>query len=381
MINNLLIQADKKVLVAGELSKMNKSSNHGINRIDALGDIDEQFNSPRIGFNDTVTAIIQDHDGRIIIAGTYMSPTSNTKSYIVGLNQDGTVGDWFKSEFPDGSIHALLRLGDGKLLAGGQFNNLKGSLQHGLTRLTCDNDYDGTFKTEFHDRSSVLALNEQADGKILVGGNFQHGLAPNTQTNLVRLNTDGSNDSNFNHQVDDWVFSVLEQENGQVLIGGVFKQIDNKQRKYIARFNADGSLDNSFNPDLGEIGWVYSIALQADGRIVIGGEFTSVNGVERNHVARLNVDGSLDDYFDIGEGANASVKVVKMQDDGRILIGGEFTKFNDEPRHHIAKVNEDGSLDLGFGDSLDIEGDEEEDKFEMQEFVSSSRRNPVVNNR
>ena len=366
MINNLLIQADKKVLVAGEASEAKTGSIHGIIRLDALGDIDQLFNPPHVGLNDTVTAIIQDDNGRIIIAGTYMSATSSTKNYIVGLNQDGSPGDWFESEFPDGSILALLRQHDGKLIAGGRFNNLKDSKQHGLTRLTSGNEYDSTFQTQFHDGSWVLALNQQSDGKILAGGNFCHGLEPNIQKNLARFNSDGSADPSFTHELDDWVFSVLEQANGQILVGGLFKHIDDTERKYIARLNADGSLDTSFNPDLGAIGWVYSIAQQPDGRIIIGGEFTSVDGVERNHIARLNVDGSLDDYFDPGEGTNASVKVVKMQDDGRILIGGEFDRYNDEPRQHIAKVNEDGSLDLGFGASQERDLNEHEDKFEMQ---------------
>lgn len=380
MINNLLIQADKKVLVAGELSKVNKGSIHGIIRIDALGDIDDHFTSPNIGFNDAVTAIIQDDNGKIIIGGTYMSPTCSTKSFIVGLNEDGSIGDWFQSEYPDGSILSLLRQRDGKLLVGGRFNNLKGSEQHGLTRLTAENDYDSDFKTNFHDRSWVLSLNEQKDGKVLVGGNFLHGSEPHRHRNLMRFNAGGGVDLDFNHDVDDWVFSVLELHNGQIIIGGVFKTIDNNERKYIARFNVDGSIDKSFKPDLGEIGWVYSILQQPDGRILIGGEFTSVDGVERNHVARLNMDGSLDDYFDPGTAANASVKVVKLQDDGRILIGGEFTSYNEEPRHNIAKVNEDGSLDLGFGDSLNIETSEKENKFEMQEFVSPSRHRSMLNN-
>jgi hypothetical protein len=72
MIKDFVVQEDKKNLLAGELSDMNTSSIHSIIRVDALGDIDQQFSPPYIGLNDTVTAIIQDNNGRLIIAGTYM---------------------------------------------------------------------------------------------------------------------------------------------------------------------------------------------------------------------------------------------------------------------------------------------------------------------
>jgi uncharacterized delta-60 repeat protein len=233
----------------------------------------------------------------------------------------------------------LLRQRDGRLIAGGRFNDLKGSRQNGLTRLTSDNKYDDTFITQFDSLSWVLTLNQQQDGKILVGGNFIHALEPDTRQNLTRLNAYGSTDLSFVHKLDGWVFSVLEEANGQILFGGYFKHIDNTGYKYMARLNADCSLDESFKPDLGELGWVYCIDQQPDGRIIIGGEFTSVDGVQRSRVARVNEDGSLDDYFDPGEGTNESVKIVKVQDNGRIHLGREFDLYNNEPRQHIAKVN------------------------------------------
>ena len=98
-----------KKLNAGELSEMSMKSIHGILRLDAYGDIDPQFNPPHLGFNDTVTAMIHDDNGRIIIAGNYTYPTSSTQNYIVGLNEDGSYGDWFKPRFPNGSIPTMLR--------------------------------------------------------------------------------------------------------------------------------------------------------------------------------------------------------------------------------------------------------------------------------
>lgn len=355
MINDLLIQADGKVLVSGELSKIENMSIHGVTRIDALGELDATFTPPVVGANDTATAIVQDDDGKIILGGTYMSLTSATNSYLIGLDADGTRSDWFETELPDGQVLCLLRQQDGKLLVGGGFTGIKGSQQNALARLTPEHDIDPSFKTRFHAGSLIHCLTQQSDEKILVGGNFNHGPKSELNTNFVRLLTDGSPDEDFIHIVDDWVFTVLQQTNGQILIGGVFKNIDGVERKYLARLNEDGSLDTSFTPDTGPLGWVYAMAQQPDGRILIGGEFTSIDGVDRNHIARLNVDGSLDDYFNPGTAANESVKVIRLQDDGRILIGGEFSSFDETPRRHIAKIGEDGSLDRGFGELSDSE--------------------------
>jgi uncharacterized delta-60 repeat protein len=109
-----------------------------------------------------------------------------------------------------------------------------------------------------------------------------------------------------------------------------------------------GSLDLSFNPGTGANSEVLDMALQSDNRIIIGGFFTQYNGTPANHVARLNSDGSLDKSFEVGSGANNGVRAVTIQRDGKILIAGDFTKLNGAPLKGIARVNNDGTLDMGF---------------------------------
>jgi uncharacterized delta-60 repeat protein len=99
---------------------------------------------------------------------------------------------------------------------------------------------------------------------------------------------------------------------------------------------------------LGANGLVHSTARQADGRIIIGGEFTSVSGVGRNYVARLRGDGSTDTSYNVGEGANGVVLSVALQSDGKALIGGKFTTINGVKCDHIARLNPDGNVDPGF---------------------------------
>lgn len=132
------------------------------------------------------------------------------------------------------------------------------------------------------------------------------------------------------------------------MIGGGFTAFNGASRNYIARLNADGSLDTSFNPGTGRNRWVDTTAIQADGKILIGGDFTSYNGTSINRIARLNEDGSLDTSFNPGTGAGNWVFTTALQPDGKILIGGFFTSYNSISRSGIARLNADGSLETSF---------------------------------
>src|SRR5438132_7451114 len=120
----------------------------------------------------------------------------------------------------------------------------------------------------------------------------------------------------------------------------------------IAGRAAAGDIDSSFNPGLGASGsaaTVFSVALQADGKIVIGGTFSQAGGQARGNIARFNADGSLDATFlSSGVGANGDVFAVLVQSDGKIVICGDFTTVNGAGRSRIARLNSDGTLDSSF---------------------------------
>ena len=161
--------------------------------------------------------------------------------------------------------------------------------------------------------------------------------------------SDGSLDTSFNpgSVANSGVLSIASQPDGKILIGGWLTQYNGTTRNDIARLNSDGSLDTSFNPGSGVHGSISSIALQPDGKILIGGEFTQYNGTTRNNIARLNPDGSLDTSFDPGSGADSSISSIALQPDGKILIGGGFTEYNGTPRNNIARLNSSGGSSSG----------------------------------
>ncbi len=127
-------------------------------------------------------------------------------------------------------------------------------------------------------------------------------------------------------------------------------------RTRIARLNANGLLDTSFDPGFGADGPVYALAMQPDGKILLAGDFLHVDGVSRIRVARLNADGSLDTDFRVAQGANGSVYALALQPDGAILIGGSFTQVFGVPRHRIARLINDQAHNVSILLSAEVSG-------------------------
>lgn len=127
------------------------------------------------------------------------------------------------------------------------------------------------------------------------------------------------------------------------MLGGSFSQVNGVARGGVARLNPDGSLDPSFTATVSG-GTVSALTVQADGKVVVGGAFTQANGAARSGIARFNADGSLDLSFDSsGAGTDDGVNAVALQPDGKILVGGEFTSVNGQLRNHVARLTGDAN--------------------------------------
>ena len=193
-------------------------------------------------------------------------------------------------------------------------------------------------------RASAL----QSDGKVIIGGNFTayNGTSRNY---IARLQVNGALDLGFAIGTGfNGVVSVISlQPDGKVLVGGNFTTFNGTSRVRIARLNADGTLDTGFDPGTGPSTSVFAIAMQADGKILIGGNFTTFNGSARARMARLNSNGTLDATFDPGIGPNSQVESILVQPNGKILVGGLFTTFNGGTRGGIVRLESSGALDTG----------------------------------
>lgn len=142
--------------------------------------------------------------------------------------------------------------------------------------------------------------------------------------------------------------SIKQQSDGKLVIAGYFTTYQGVSANRIVRLNTDFSIDDTFVYGTGFNAEVNAVAIQSDGKILVGGNFTSYNGTSRNRLVRLNTDGSLDTTFSIGTGFSSSVWSVVVQPDGKILVGGEFTSYSGSSRSKIVRLNTNGSIDTTF---------------------------------
>src|SRR5438477_11013333 len=155
----------------------------------------------------------------------------------------------------------------------------------------------------------------------------------------------------------DAVNVVIPQPDGKIIVAGRFTQANTVGRNRIARFNFDGSLDTTFDPGTGADAEITAAVLQPDGRIVVAGRFTSFNTFTHNRVCRLNANGSVDQSFGLGDGINNTVLALALQSDGRILVGGQFSQVDLTQRFNLARLNTNGSVDLSFDPGNGPNGD------------------------
>jgi uncharacterized delta-60 repeat protein len=345
----LAIQADGKVLIGGNFTTVNTLARNRIARLDADGAVDTSF-VPSTGVDGRVRAVAVQTDGKVLIGGSFTTVNGVTRNRIARLNANGSLDTTFDpGTGADGAVRSLLVRDDGRILIGGEFTTVDGETCNRVARLHADGTVDTLFDPGTGASGVVYALAEQPDGKVLVGGGFStfDGVARNR---IARLNADGSLDTSFDpgSGADNWVDAVVLQSDGKVLVGGLFSTFDGVARSRIARLDSDGSLDTSFDPGTGANAVVNDLALQPDGRVLIGGAFSTVDGVARNRIARLETDGSVDVSFDPGTGADSSLWALALQFDGKVLAGGEFTTVDGVSRNRVARLNVDGSLDVGF---------------------------------
>ena len=245
---------------------------------------------------------------------------------------------------------------DGAIVIGGFFSAAGSEFRAGVARLRPDGTLDRDFGLDLPGTDdAVTAIAIQPDKKVLIAGRFTrvHGVA---RDGLARLHLDGSVDHSFADVpgLSGAVGTLVAQPDGKILIGGLFDEIDGQPSPGIARLNADGSLDRGFqNPFLGSGGSVVDMALQPDGRLVIVGPFSQAGGLPRGRIARLLEDGAVDPSFTTGRlGFNLSPTSLAIQQDGKIVLVGDFDSYDDTPRSRVARLDSNGQLDPTYGDSL-----------------------------
>ena len=239
----------------------------------------------------------------------------------------------------DDYVTAILPLADGGMVVGGQFENFNNVSHLHIVRLDSTGAVvpDSTFDTSLSFDNTVLSLDAQQvsgvrNGQILVAGLFSN-VSGKTYNKLARINADGSVDTSFNPNFDDRTTIVKSQPDGKILVGGDFSNVNGTEAKHFVRLNYDGSIDTTFNirvtgmpSGFADPPAVYVIQLLADGSMYLGGNFTTVNGVTRNFLAKVDATGALDAAFDPGNTIINAIQALVVQPNGRLLIGENLSK-------------------------------------------------------
>ena len=297
----------------------------------------------------------------------------------------GTVRDDFVPPSVDNHVQALAADPQGRVYIGGLFTTISSVAPAPtpapgiapapipasgvisaprVARLRPDGTVDSSFFVGTGPDAQVRALlHVPQDKGLYVGGHFAN-FAGTARRALVRLRAgqsglvDGSLDPSFapdfegaNTSSTPYVRAIVRQDDGKILVGGFFSKLNGNNRSNLARLNSDGTLDTSFAPNPG--GVVHCLALQPDGKILVGGSFTQVAGLTSRCIARLNRDGTVDTSFVTGNGTtggfDGAVNSIAVTLDGEVIVGGQFTSYNGRNFYNnMAKLLPSGAVDGKF---------------------------------
>jgi uncharacterized delta-60 repeat protein len=351
LIDSVTILSNQNILVAGAFTTIQGSGSATMNFVDhvAVLNPDGSLNSTfAIGAHTSPTgqvkAFAQQPNGQTIFAGSFSPIDGSPSAYIARLNGDASIDASFNPGV-DGPVNAVA------ILPSGASTVIPSNAAVWLGS-------NGHVRTSYSAASNgeVVCSAVQADGKVLVGGLFNTLNGTSSVENLVRLNTDGTVDSTFNPVVNGVVSAMVVQTDGKIVIGGGFTSVDSANDAYLARLNSDGTLDTTFAPEPNI--QVLCLLLEPNGQIVIGGDFTQLTPTGAttvasvNYLARLNADGSVDMTFD--PFLNGPAYTLAINSTGQIIVGGSFSGIAPNAGtttytvQNLARLNNDGSVDTTF---------------------------------
>ncbi|MBI3804328.1 MAG: hypothetical protein HY282_11270 [Nitrospirae bacterium] len=376
----LVLLSGGKILAAGEsLSKNNKDL--ALARYNSDGTLDLSFNTTgKQTVDSEVASAIADtlavqSDGKIIAAGDSFDG-ENFRFSLVRYRTDGQIDSAFGEEgkvatiFDGGTGGKIVIRPDGKILAGGTiFEN--GDYDFGIVLYDTNGAFERFSPIGFGpgggaNQDYLDAMVLQPNGSILVAG--QTWVGSNYDFALARVDTDGNLDPTFGtggkvitaiSQGNDFVTSIALQPDGKIILSG-YSVVGSTNNLVLARYNTDGSLDSAFSGGIisttfapGASSAATAVRIQPDGRIVIGGYSVTSDNYDVA-LARYNTDGSLDSTFGTGgkvvtalDTGNDGLFDMALQADGKIVVAG-FSNVTGAD-FAVARYKSDGTLDPSFG--------------------------------
>ena len=373
-VEAVALQPDGRLVIGGDFKRFGGEPRRGLARVRPDGTLDGAF-APQIGGDGetVVRAIALQADGRIVIGGTFRTVGGQPRRGVARLLPGGELDAGFDpgaaAEDSFGVVQTLAVLPDGGVIAGGLFTKFDGWSCRGLVRLDARGAVDFDFAPALDSSMGwpgVSRLLRLADGSLLIAGRFDR-VGGETRAGLARLKATGELDPDFafapawGTTSDEPVADFAVQPDGRILVGGDFESIDDRPRRGLARFLSTGELDLDFDPGDGlqrmdgTAGRASALALMADGGVLVVGDFDRLGPEERHRLGRVAPDGRLDPDF----GSTAlrvervgTVNAILMPRGGGILVGGEFERANDVAAVGLARFDGAGRFDGGFAAGL-----------------------------
>ncbi len=343
-VYTIATQVDGKVIVGGNFTAYNGISRNRIARMNADGTLDESF-VVGDGFNSTVNSVAVDENGKVIVVGFFTDYNGFTgKNRIVRLNPDGSLDQTFNTGTGfTGNATSVRLLPDGRMLVCGQFAQYNGSAVGAIARLNADGTRDNTFNqggTGIGWAATATSLEVMPDGKVIVVSNNIGTYNGVTVNRMFRINADGSLDSSFDIGTgpNNAVTSAVALADGSVILGGNFTSFNDQPINRVVKLTPSGAIDPSFEIGTGFNNIVEDMELDAEGNLVCVGSLSNYNGVARGSIARLLPNGTLDDSFNTVNGFNIWANCLRIQEDGRIVVGGAFSVYAGIQRNGLARL-------------------------------------------
>jgi uncharacterized delta-60 repeat protein len=317
----------------------------------ASGTGDETFTAAGAP-NNGVYAVRTQPNGKIVIGGDFTTVGGVTRGRVARLNADGTLDTTFGNPALGGSVLAVDVDADFSVVAAGP------AAMGGFARISSDGTIDAGFTLmNLHHGDANRAGDGEAvridpAGKIYVGGQFTH-IEQTSRRGLARLHANGALDTDFaDAGLNNWAFA-LDLAEGGVVVGGEFSSTSAGTYRKAVRCHANGAVDTSFaDPNIGgPYRSIRSLRVDGAGGVTIAGAFTSLGGDSGlAKVARIHANGAADTSFVAPAlaGSNADVIEAVRQSDGRVIIGGRFTSVGGTDRGFVARLEANGSLEPGF---------------------------------
>jgi uncharacterized delta-60 repeat protein len=368
-VSDILSLPNQKIIIAGRFTGYNNFFSSYIACLNQNGSFDPTFNVGGIGFDYPVNALTLTINNKILAGGQFFIYNGHVSQYLIQLNLNGSVDSAFTPIDIYSQVLCLKSTTDGKLFAGGDY---------GVVKLKENGSADSSFNAVSASANLSGPVNKiklLPNGFILLAsGYYDMSLRETLEKNIFLRNSSGNDVGTFQYFIPDNTEHVYQLETtigGKLLVCN--KIYDRAYRGFgvpaiyhsalptfnINRYNSDGSIDYTFNTNPSAKGAnkiIRAVAQQTDGKTIVGGSFYYYNGQRVNRLMRMNVDGSIDNTFQVGAGPDKPVLDIAIQADGKILLAGFFNSYNGYHSPWFLRLNNNGTLDTSFTVNLMANG-------------------------